>query len=206
MAEQPERGSDTGDRSPAGEGDSVADTAARAVRPDKDGGSSSSSSSGSAESRPPLAVNAMLRASDLMHMVLAVGLLALAAAVLARAAYESFEGEHAFYERALAVLNSLLFVLILLEVFRMALAHFDHKRFSVGPFVVIGIISVLRHVITGGAELAVQEEHGDRLRDGLLELAINGALVVLLVIALVVVHRSGIDNTNPESEQILPGE
>ncbi|HZG95005.1 MAG TPA: phosphate-starvation-inducible PsiE family protein [Mycobacteriales bacterium] len=202
MAEQPKRGSDGGGGTPAGDGDSVGDTAARAVRPEKDDGGGKAS----AESRPPLAVNAMLRASDLMHMVLAVGLLALAAAVLARAAYESFEGEHAFYERALAVLNSLLFVLILLEVFRMALAHFDHKRFSVGPFVVIGIISVLRHVITGGAELAVQEEHGETLRDGLLELSINGVLVVLLVIALVVVHRSGIDNTNPESEQILPGE
>ena len=148
----------------------------------------------------------MLRGSDVLHVLLAAGLLALAATVLARAAYEAFEGEHEFYERALAVLNSLLFVLILLEVFRMALAHFDHKRFSVGPFVVIGIISTVRHVITGGAALALQDDDRDELRDGLLELGLNGLLVVLLVLALVVIHRSRVDNTEPEGEQILPGE
>lgn len=156
--------------------------------------------------RPPRMVTAMLRASDAMHVALAVGLLALAAVVLGRAAYESFEGDHPFYERTLAVLNSLLFVLILLEVFRMALAHFDHKRFAVGPFVVIGIISTLRHVITGGAELAVQQHGGSELRDDLMELGINGILVVLLVLALVVLHRSGVDKTEPEGEQILAGE
>lgn len=155
---------------------------------------------------PPKAVTAMLRASDFLHMVLAVGLLVLAAVVLGRAAYEAFEGSHSFYERALAVLNSLLFVLILLEVFRMALAHFDHQRFAVGPFVVIGIISTVRHVITGGAELAVTHEDGDSLRDGLMELGLNGILVLLLVLALVALHWSGVDKTDPASEQILAGE
>ena len=154
---------------------------------------------------PPRAVTLMLRASDLLHMVLAVGLLALAAVVLGRAAYEAFAGGHAFYERALAVLNSLLFVLILLEVFRMALAHFDHKRFAVGPFIVIGIISTVRHVITEGAALAVKTEEGEALREHLMELGVNGVLVVLLVLALVAVHWSGVDKSDPEAEQILAG-
>ena len=158
------------------------------------------------EPGPPRIVKLMLRGSDLLHMVLAFGLLLMAATVLGRAVYEAVEGAHPFYERALAVLNSLLFVLILLEVFRMALAHFDHKRFSVGPFIVIGIISTVRHVITGGAELSVTKHTSDELRNELMELGLNGALVLLLVAALVFVHRSGVDDTKPEGEQILPGE
>jgi len=161
---------------------------------------------GSGSDEPPRAVTLMLRVSDFLHMVLAAGLLALAAVVFGRAAYEAFEGSHPFYERALAVLNSLLFVLILLEVFRMALAHFDHKRFAVGPFIVIGIISTVRHVITEGAALAVKTEEGDALREHLMELGVNGLLVVLLVLALVAVHWSGVDKSDPDAEQILAGE
>lgn len=51
-------------------------------------------------------------------------------------------------------------------MFRMALAHFDHKRFSVGAFVVIGIISTVRHVITEGTSLAATEAEGEQILPG----------------------------------------
>lgn len=156
-----------------------------------------------AKEGPPAPVHAMLRVSDVVHMVLAAGLLALAVAVVGRAVYEALDADHHFYERTLQVLDSLLLVLILLEVFRMSLAHFDRKQFAVGPFVVIGIISTLREVITGGAELSVQEQSNDDFRRSVVELGLNGLLVIGLVIALVLIQRSGIDRSEADTE-LLP--
>lgn len=39
-----------------------------------------------------------------------------------------------------------------------------------------------------------------------MELGVYGELVVLLVLLLVALHWSGVDKTDPEGEQIRPGE
>ena len=134
-------------------------------------------------------------AEDLVHYVVSLVLVGVAAVVLVRSVLDSFDaGHHTFPERVTSVINSILFVIIVMEILRTVVAHFDDAGLQLKPFLIIGIISAVRHILTVGAQAslgAADTAHAaEDFSHSQIELGVNAAVVIALVIGLVMVWRS----------------
>ena len=78
--------------------------------------------------------------------------------------------EKAFLSATITLLNDLLFVIILLELFRTVLGFLQSDRIRLEPFLHVGIIASVRRILTAGAEFShqdnVPEEAFPSLPDG----------------------------------------
>src|SRR5436305_15291204 len=102
-----------------------------------------------------------------------------------------FRGHIILPERVTALVNGVLFVIIVMEMLRTVMAHFDDAGLQLKPFLIIGTISAVRHILTVGAKSSLGAGAADPdFRNGEIELAINAAVVMVLVIGLVLVRRS----------------
>ena len=64
--------------------------------------------------------------------------------------------EKAYLPATIALLNDLLFVIILLELFRTILGFFQSDRIRLEPFLHVGIIASVRRILTAEAEFSHQ--------------------------------------------------
>lgn len=125
-----------------------------------------------------------------MHYAVALLLVGIAGAVLFKTASGLVSFHGAFWVSMPTAINDVLFVVIILEIFRTILAHFHEGGFQLRPFLIIGIISAVRHVLTVGAQLSLQADAPEKhITQSLTELGVNAAVVLALVIALVLVDR-----------------
>lgn len=131
-------------------------------------------------------------AEDLVHYVVAIVLVGVAVVVLGHSVLEAFENDHGlFAEQVTSVINSILFVIIVMEILRTVVAHFDDAGLQLKPFLIIGIISAIRHILTVGAQVSLGGEHdAEHFRQTQIELGVNAAVVIALVLGLVLVWRS----------------
>ncbi|HTJ75111.1 MAG TPA: phosphate-starvation-inducible PsiE family protein [Acidimicrobiales bacterium] len=129
---------------------------------------------------------------DIVHYAVAILLVAVAAIVLVKAVLDFLDGsEHVFAERITGVINSVLFVIIVMEILRTVVAHFDDAGLQLKPFLIIGIISAVRHILTVGAQVSLGGDvDGAHFRRAQTELGVNAAVVLALVVGLVMVWRS----------------
>jgi hypothetical protein len=90
-----------------------------------------------------------------------------------------------------------------LEVMRTVVAHFDRGGLQLQPFLIIGIISAVREILTVGARLSLpvagHEPGAAAVRTALLELGVNGAVVLGLAVALVLIRRLAGMTGEPEA-------
>jgi uncharacterized membrane protein (DUF373 family) len=132
-------------------------------------------------------------AEDLIHYAVAVLLVAVAGIVLYHTASDLVESSEPFAVAATSALNNVLFALIVIEVMRTVVAHFDQGGLQLQPFLIIGIISAVREILTVGARLSLQGSVHDPgktvVHDALLELGVNAAVVVGLSLSLVLIRR-----------------
>jgi uncharacterized membrane protein (DUF373 family) len=84
--------------------------------------------------------------------------------------------------------NSALFIVVVLELVRTIIARLQGGGFQLQPFLVIGIISATRDILTVGAELSLVG-HRLPLAGTMIELGVNAGVVVALSVALVLVRR-----------------
>jgi uncharacterized membrane protein (DUF373 family) len=129
-------------------------------------------------------------AEDVLLAVLSVVLLVLAVVVLWRTVGDLVtppSGEF-FAETITRALNGVLFVLIVMEVQRTIVARFQGAGFRLQPFLVIGIISAVRHILTVGAQLSLASEEVHLVRS-MVELGVNVGVVLVLSLALVLIRR-----------------
>ena len=82
----------------------------------------------------------------------------------------------------------LLFIVVVLELVRTIVARLEGGGFQLQPFLVIGIISATRDILTVGAELSLVGRQTP-IAPTLTELGINAGVVVALSLALVLVRR-----------------
>ena len=85
--------------------------------------------------------------------------------------------------------NSVLFIVVILELLRTVVARLEGGGFQLQPFLVIGIISATRDILTVGAELSLTGGSGPPLGRSMTELAVNAGVVLALAVALVLVRR-----------------
>jgi uncharacterized membrane protein (DUF373 family) len=136
---------------------------------------------------------------DIVHYGVAAVLLGVAGVVLWHSGTELTQHEVAFAERVTAVVNGTLFVIIVLEILRTVVAHFEDADLQLKPFLTIGIISAVRHILTIGAQASLGAVPHGSSRDAQIDLALNSVVVVVLVFGLILVRRSDREDGDEES-------
>ena len=128
---------------------------------------------------------------DAVHYVIAGLLLAIAVVVLYRTAADFLSPGHQFPVRITAAINGVLFVIIVLELLRTVLAHFETSELQLQPFLIIGVISSVRHILTIGARLTLQGEGtAEGFRHSQIELGVEAGVVLALAVGLILIRRS----------------
>jgi uncharacterized membrane protein (DUF373 family) len=127
---------------------------------------------------------------DVVHYLIAVVLIGVAGYVLYTTAVDLFESGVTFASRVTSAINDVLFVIILLELLRTVLAHFESAELQLEPFLIIGIISAVRHILTIGARLTLVGEGTDTaFAHSQVELGVEAGVVLALALGLVLVSR-----------------
>jgi len=140
-------------------------------------------------------IKALTVAEDLVHYTVAIVLMAVAVVVLYHTTYDLISTSAPFAQAATTAVNGVLFAIIIMEVMGTVMAHFERGGLQLQPFLIIGIISAVREVLSVGAHLSLQGS-GQAASAGavhleLMELAVNGGVVLGLAVALVLLRRLG---------------
>jgi uncharacterized membrane protein (DUF373 family) len=152
-------------------------------------------------------MGAVTAADDIVHYGVAIVLMAVAGVVLCHTIYDLAKTSAPFAQAATTAVNGVLFAIIVMEVMRTVMAHFDRGGLQLQPFLVIGIISAVREILSVGAHLSLQGagQGGGSISTvhlALLELGVNGALVLGLAAALVLIRRlAGMVATSPTEQE-----
>ena len=82
-------------------------------------------------------------------------------------------------------INDILFVVIILEIMRTVIVRFTDGIFQLDNFLIIGVIAAVRHILTVGASLTMQEQKTTQyFNRALTEMGVNTGIVLALVFAL----------------------
>lgn len=116
-----------------------------------------------------------------MVMAVACALMVIALIVFVRGAHDlnSAPPSEPFAVTATRAVNSALLIMVVLELVRTIVARLEGGGFQLQPFLVIGIISATRDILTVGAELSLVGEQRPPART-MTELGVNAAVVVAL--------------------------
>jgi uncharacterized membrane protein (DUF373 family) len=116
-------------------------------------------------------------------------LLAIGAMVLALSVMSIITSREPWMERLIGSLEGLLLILIIVEIFLTVLNHLRGGGIQLEFFVVIGIIALVRHILSIVVRLAVPASNIASRRE-LLELTVDAGTIFLLVAALAVARWS----------------
>jgi uncharacterized membrane protein (DUF373 family) len=128
---------------------------------------------------------------DALHLVVALALVAVAIVVLVEAVKDLLDSNPLYPEGIINAINNALFVVIILELMRTVAARFTDGWFQLRAFLLIGTISVVRHIITIGATLSLEGTRNQSQFDHLvIELGVEAIVAFLLVIGLVLLRHA----------------
>lgn len=140
---------------------------------------------------PHRALGVLGSIEDGMHYAVGLLLVGVSGLVLFHATADFLEGGDDFAGRVTALVNGVLFVIIVMEMLRTVMAHFDDAGLQLKPFLIIGSISAVRHILTVGARATLGgTPGGHEFSNGEIELGVNAAVVIVLVIGLALVRHS----------------
>jgi len=95
----------------------------------------------------------------------------------------------------LKLLNDLLLVIIVLELFRTVVRFLQTEVLLLYPYLAVGIIACTRRVLTAGAELSHMPEISDEAFNRyLMDVGLNVGVIMVLIIAVVLVRRRTADS------------
>ena len=116
--------------------------------------------------------------------------------------YEFLVGMQSNAPRAvLVMMNELLLVVILLELFRTIINFMKSRTVSLEPFLHVGIIAAVRRLLTIGAEITLQGEVSpDHFEQYLLDALVNVGVILTLVFALYLYRVRGM-----KAEHVIKG-
>jgi uncharacterized membrane protein (DUF373 family) len=136
-------------------------------------------------------IQALVRGENVTFMAIAVSLLVIAIVVFVRGVHDLALAPpmEAFAVTITKAVNAVLFIVIVLELLRTVVSRLDGGGFQLQPFLVIGIISASRHILTVGAQLSLGGGSQQPIDRSMIELGVNAAVVLALSVALVLVRR-----------------
>jgi len=99
--------------------------------------------------------------------------------------------EKAFLPATITLLNDLLLVIILLELFRTVLGFLHSDRIRLEPFLHVGIIASVRRILTAGAEFSHLPSVPEvTFRHYLLDMGLHVVVILFLMIALFLLKKT----------------
>jgi uncharacterized membrane protein (DUF373 family) len=132
------------------------------------------------------------RLEELAHYLIALVLLAVAGIVLYRTGVHLVTNRHHFAVQVTTAINDVLFVVIVLELLRTVVAHLETDDFQLNSFLIIGIISAVRHILGVGARLTLTGEKTEAQFDhAQIELGVSAGVVLALAVSFLLISRAG---------------
>jgi uncharacterized membrane protein (DUF373 family) len=135
-------------------------------------------------------IHTLVYGENVTFIAIAIALLAIAVVVFVRGVHGLVLAppREPFAVTITRAVNAVLFIVIVLELLRTIVARLDRGGFQLQPFLVIGITSATRPILTAGAELSLT---GGQLPlvPTMTELAVDAAVVVALSAALMLVRK-----------------
>jgi uncharacterized membrane protein (DUF373 family) len=134
------------------------------------------------------------RLEDVAHYIVALMLLAITAVVLYKSVEHLIENRDHFAVQVTQGINDVLFVVIVLELLRTVLAHLETNDFQLKSFLIIGIISAVRHILGVGARITLTgTPTHDAFVRAQIELGVGAGVVLGLAISFLLISRAGVD-------------
>lgn len=128
----------------------------------------------------------LIRADDAIHVAVALFLVVAAVLMLWYAARNFADLS---VPALLLIVNDVLFVLIIAEVLWTVIRYLRREKFSLAPFLFIGIISSLRRILYIDAQLSLGT--GERpFNESVIELGVHVGIVFVLVLAYYLIKRA----------------
>ncbi len=128
---------------------------------------------------------------DAVHYLVLVLLLVIAGVVLYHTSTDMFHAHRDYATRVIDGIDGVLFVIIIMELLHTVVAHFNTDDFQLEPFLIIGIISAVRHLLSVGAHLTLGRSLShEAFNRSQIELGVSTGVVVALALALVLVRRA----------------
>lgn len=98
----------------------------------------------------------------------------------------------------LKLLNDLLLVIILLELYRTVIRFLQTGILALEPYLAVGIIACTRRILTASAELSHQPEITDLLFNRyLLDVGLNVLVIMVLILAVFILRRRPLSPDKP---------
>jgi uncharacterized membrane protein (DUF373 family) len=128
------------------------------------------------------------------HYLVALMLLAITAIVLYQSTVHLVDNRHHFAVQVTQGINDVLFVVIVLELLRTVVAHLETDDFQLKSFLIVGIISAVRHILGVGARITLTgtPTHDAFIR-AQIELGVGAAVVLGLAISFLLISRTGVE-------------
>lgn len=99
-------------------------------------------------------------------------------------------GEVALLPAGLKLLNDLLLVIILLELFRTVVRFLQTEVLTLEPYLAVGIIACTRRILTASAELSHQLHMTDmQFYQYLMDVGLNVLVILVLIIAVFMIRK-----------------
>lgn len=90
----------------------------------------------------------------------------------------------------LKLLNDLLLVIILLELFRTVVRFLQTEILALEPYLAVGIIACTRRVLTASAELShLPEVTNDQFYRYLMDVGVNVGVIMVLILAVFLIRK-----------------
>ena len=92
----------------------------------------------------------------------------------------------------LYVVNDILLVIIILEIFSTVLIYLTERRISLTPFLLIGVISSIRRILMLSAQMSVWATIPDDVfHHAIIELLVSTGIIIVLIISYYLLSRIG---------------
>ncbi len=129
---------------------------------------------------------------DLILIVVAIGIISVAIMLLIEGATDVFYfSAHTIPH----IISDMMFVLIIMELFRQVMRQIVRHTFSLNPFLYIGIIASIRGILLTQMSLSMGEVEW---QEGIAQLVIHGMLVLILIVSHLIYNKSnGKNNDEP---------
>ncbi|WKZ33584.1 MAG: phosphate-starvation-inducible PsiE family protein [Thermodesulfobacteriota bacterium] len=131
----------------------------------------------------PLVYKYLPRLDDLILVAVALGIIAAAVLLLVEAASDFvYLSDHSIPH----IISDLMFVLIIMELFRQVMRQINRQAFSLNPFIYIGVIASIRGLLLTQMSLGLGEADW---QTAVIQLSVHALIVLVLVIGLLVYSK-----------------
>lgn len=121
---------------------------------------------------------------DIILIAVAIGIISVAIMLLIEGATDIFYfSAHTIPH----IVSDMMFVLIIMELFRQVMRQIVRHTFSLNPFLYIGIIASIRGILLTQMSLSMGEVEW---QEGIAQLIVHGALVLILILSHLIYNKS----------------